>query len=252
MNHLLIGAADKTERLLQITRSPFLLVDDGPIADAFLATFTRAKRFNPTQHSFNPLRGIDYKGARDFAAALYTASPQGENTLTVRNGKRSLARLLLTNTTRLDELGSDDPRDVEALDTVQDLLLSPVLRRVLCNPTNFSFKGMVVAKIDRAQLGDFDAFILASLLIGQCKGQVIVPDGGFYLRDFYTTLIRQNRLTVGIQYLEELTPKLQQAVLSVKDKTIYRTTREDAERLIFFTKHTEPRNITDLEGDNYL
>jgi hypothetical protein len=252
MNALLIGNADKTERLLQIAQPPFLLIDDGPIADAFLETFPRAKLFDPTVHSFNPLRGMDYKRARDFAAAVYTASPQGENTLTVRNGKRALTRLLLDNPGRLDHLKSSGEADAEALATIEDLLLSPVLRRVLCNPTNFSFKGSVVARIDRAELGDFDAFVLASLLIGQYQGQVIVPDFGFYGRDFYTAFIRQNRLTAALTSLSEVPPKLQQALLGIKDKTIYRTTLEDAERLIIYTKHTEPRNIVGLEGDEFL
>lgn len=252
MNSLLIGDADKTERLLQITTGSFLLIDDGPVADAFLENFPRAKLFDPTVHNFNPLRGMDYKRARDFAAALYIASPQGENTLTVRNGKRVLTRLLLDNPTSLDSLKSSREADQEALATIDDLLLSPVLKRVLCNPTNFSFKGQIVARIDRAQLGDFDAFVLASLLIGQYQGQVIVPDFGFYGRDFHTTLMRQNRLTAGLTFLSETSPKLQQALLGIKDKTVYRTTLEDAERLIIYTKHTEPRNIVGLEGDEFL
>ena len=47
------------------------------------------------KHSFNPLTNIDYKKAREIADILYTVSPQGENTLTVRNGKRALLKMLL-------------------------------------------------------------------------------------------------------------------------------------------------------------
>lgn len=237
MLHLLIGTGDKTQRLLEVTKPGFLLIDDGPIADAFLEHFPKARLFDPTVHSFNPLRGIDYKHARDFASIVYTASPEGENTLTVRNGRRALTRLLLSSS-RLDQLEGSSPGEVEASETVADILLSPVLQKVLCNPTNFSFKGSIVAKIDRALLGDVDSFILASFLIGQFKGQVIVPDFGFYGRDFYSSLFRQNRLTVGVNQLEELSKPLQQACLAVKDKTIYRTTREDAERLIFYVNPT--------------
>lgn len=140
-NHLLIGTADKTQRFLDLAHSPFLLIDDGPIASAFLERYRKAKLFDTTKHSFNPLRGIDYKRARDFASALYTASPQGENTLTVRNGKRALTRLLLSGPERLSDLpsSSKDPGEAEAIATVADMLLSPVLEHVLCNPTNFSF-----------------------------------------------------------------------------------------------------------------
>jgi hypothetical protein len=261
-NHLLVGSADKTERLLNLTPHGFLLIDDGPIADVFLSRFPRAKLFDPTQHSFNPVKGIDYKRARDFATALYTASPEGKDTLTVRNGKRALTRLLLANPTRLDRLTSSSEADTEALATIEDLLLSPVLRRVLCKPTNFSFKGSVVAKIDRAQLGDFDAFILASLLIGQSQGQVIVPDFGFYGRPLHTILIRQDRLIAGINFLTELESSLQQAVLTMEEKTAYRTTTEDARNLLpyFHCAYsgdeartiTKPSHFTELDEHEYL
>src|SRR3954469_21925391 len=43
MNLLHVGRADPTQFVLQC-HGPFLLVDDGPIADAFLAQFPRAKQ----------------------------------------------------------------------------------------------------------------------------------------------------------------------------------------------------------------
>lgn len=227
-NHLLVGSADKTERLLTLTKPGFLLVDDGPIADAFLARFSRAKLFDPAQHSFNPLKGMDYKRARDFATTLYTAFPEGKDTLTVRNGKRALTRLLMANHSRLDRIKSNNEADAEAIATIDDLLLSPVLRRVLCTSGGFRFKGSVVARIDRAELGDFDAFVLASLLFGQTKGQVIIPDFGFYGRPLHANLIWQNRLTCGVNYLVELEPKLRQATLNIKDKSGSGCTFEDA------------------------
>src|SRR4051812_39692814 len=107
-NHLLVGTADKTEQLLQLTPPGFLLIDDGPIADAYLAHFPRAKLFDISHHSFNAVRGMDYKRARDFAQIVYTASPEGKDTLTVRNGKRALTKLLLSGPTRLDKIQSAD------------------------------------------------------------------------------------------------------------------------------------------------
>jgi hypothetical protein len=223
-NKLLIGNADKTAQLLQVPPG-FLLIDDGQIADAFLAHFARAKLFDVAEHSFNPLKGIDYKRARDFAAAVYTASPQGENTLTVRNGKRAMVKALLDNPSRLDRLKTDNE---EVVATIDDLLLSPVLRQVLCNPTNFSFKGSVVARLDRAILGDFDAFVLASLLIGQSQGQIIIPDFGFYGRPLHMSLIRQNRLTAGVRTLSQLSKELQQELLTFPNKMALGCTYEDA------------------------
>jgi hypothetical protein len=54
-----------------------------------------ARIFDPLKHSFNPLAHLGYKEARQTADVLYTVSPRGENTLTVRNGKRALLRSLL-------------------------------------------------------------------------------------------------------------------------------------------------------------
>jgi hypothetical protein len=48
------------------------------------------------------------------------------------------------------------------------MLLSPVLRGVLCRWSNFSFRegrSSIVARINRAEIGEHDARILASLLI---------------------------------------------------------------------------------------
>jgi hypothetical protein len=53
-NKLIIGLADKTAELLP-AKPGFLLIDDGPVADAFLQKFERAKQFAPHSHSFNLL-----------------------------------------------------------------------------------------------------------------------------------------------------------------------------------------------------
>jgi hypothetical protein len=56
----------------------------------------RSRIFDPQKYSFNPLNNIDYRKAREIAEVLYTIAPQGENTLTVRNGKRALLKADLT------------------------------------------------------------------------------------------------------------------------------------------------------------
>jgi hypothetical protein len=33
--------------------------------------------FDPAKHCFNPLKGLDYKNARELAEILYALSPQG-------------------------------------------------------------------------------------------------------------------------------------------------------------------------------
>lgn len=99
---------------------------------------------------------------------------------------------MLDGPERLDKLDRDygkaDVGPLEALATVDDILISPVLRRVLCNPTNFSFKptSKILARIDRTELGEHDSLVLALLLMSHFKGQFVLPDGGFFLRDVHT------------------------------------------------------------------
>jgi hypothetical protein len=137
------------------------IVDDVP-------EVSRARVFDPLKHSFNPLKAIRHRKAREIADILYTVSPQGENTLTVRNGKRALLKMLLEGPKALDKLPRDysktDVGPLEVFATVDDILVSPVLRRALGNPTNFSFNpnSKILARIDRAELGDFDSLFSAS------------------------------------------------------------------------------------------
>src|ERR1043166_9742997 len=115
----------------------FFLIDDGPIADHFLAEQKRAVLFDPNKHSFNPLKAITYQKARQFASTLYGS--EGKDTLTVRNGKRALARAFL-NSKYLDKLTFPERRwgaskallydELEAQAMVDDILLSPLLRDV--------------------------------------------------------------------------------------------------------------------------
>ncbi|TQF41153.1 hypothetical protein UNPF46_08515 [Bradyrhizobium sp. UNPF46] len=187
---------------------------------------------------------MDYRRAREFIAVLDAVFPEGENTLTKKNANFVLLNALLDEPTRLDKLLRGDKRDPAKQDAHQKiatLLLSPVLREVLCKPTDFSMQGIVLARLDRAVLGDFDAFVLANLLVSQFNGQVVVPDFGFYGREHHMPLIRQNRLVAGVNTLSEVPLKLQQALLTIPTKIASRTTSDDAETLAKykgFTPHT--------------
>jgi hypothetical protein len=119
----------------------------------------------------------------------------------VRNGKRALLKALLI-AGRLDRWAPENPRDpaeAEVKAMLDDLLASPVLRKVLCNPTNFSLKndGKVFARINRAEFGEFDSLVLGLFLMAHYKGQVVVPDFGFYGREAHIALIREKRLIAG-------------------------------------------------------
>jgi hypothetical protein len=217
MNQLFVGL---TKQVDPPTRGLFIH-DEVP-------DISRARIFDPTKHSFNPLKDIDYRKARALADVLYTAYPQGDNTLTVRNGKRALLKALLS-ANRLDRIEGDP--EVEGM--IDDLLQSPVLKRVLCNPTNFSFSpnSLILARLNRAELGDFDALILGLFLIGHFKGQLVIPDGGFYLRDTHLSLIREERLIAGVNFLSEFTPKLRNSVLLIDDKIADGALYDDAVEL---------------------
>lgn len=63
------------------------------------------------------------------------------------------------------------------------------------------------------------------------KGQMVVPDFGFYGREAHVSLIRETRLIAGVYTLQELSPKLRQSVLLIKNKAAAGTTFDDAEIL---------------------
>jgi hypothetical protein len=225
MNSLHLGIADTTDWLRDHAAPPFLYIGDTP--DIFLTK--RVRVFDPHKHHFNPLIGITPERAVAVADIIYAADPGGESTLTVRNGKRALARMLVT-TTRLDKLTGNpkDPAQAEALAAVDALLFFPTLKDIFCSGRQFDFDGTVVARIDRAQLGDKQALALALFLMQQHKGQIVVSDGGFYLCPLHTLFIRQSRLAVAVNFLAELPPRLRQAVLQIEHKEGAGCSHEDA------------------------
>lgn len=191
----------------------------------------RSRVFDPLIHHFNPLRGVNYKRARELSEVIYTAFPQGENTLTVRNGKRALLRALMSFN-RLDRIKGDE----EVMGLVGDILASPVLSKVFCGGKQFSFNpdAVVIARIDRRELGDFDALMLGLFLLATYQGQVVVPELGFYGRDAHAALIREGRLIAGVDSLGDLPPRLSRAALSIKDKIARAALFEDAKTLALY------------------
>src|SRR5262249_22987481 len=99
-------------------------------------------------------------------------------------------------------------------------------------------EGTTVAKLDRATLGDFDAFVLSCLLISQHQGQIIVPDFGSYGHPLHMSLIRQRRLTAGVRTLDAL--PFDTLLFDVKYGS--RCTPEDAETLAKYAGLTPGRN----------
>jgi len=116
---------------------------------------------------------------------------------------------------------------------LDDLLTSPVLRKVFCDKPNFKFKscGVNLVRLNRAELGEHDALVLGLCVMSLFKEQVVVDDFGFYGRDAHVSLIREGRLIAGVSTLAELSPKLRQNVLLIEEKVGRRATFDDAETL---------------------
>jgi hypothetical protein len=98
----------------------------------------------------------------------------------------------------------------------------------------------IVARINRAELGNYDARILGALLISQFIRQIIVPDFAFYARPFLTFLIRENRLIAGVYTLLELDEKMQRCLLV--DTVGAGCTYEDATVLAKYDGHVPGTN----------
>lgn len=220
MNQLYVGLGQQIE----LPRGGFLFVDDE------LPEIPRARIFDPKcLVNFNPLKDINDIKARRLAQILYTIYPEGESTLTVRNGKRSMVPALM-EAKSLDTVRGDD----EIMGTLNDVLVSPTLRRIFCGKGHtFSFnpRSVILARINREELGEFDALVLGLFLMEQYPGQLVVPDFGFYGRDVHSGLLRSNRLIVGVRFLSELPPKLRRNAMLIEEKVAMGAIYEDAVEL---------------------
>lgn len=232
MNTLIVGT-DKTP-LLHHLPDRFLLIDDGPIVDLLDIPPRRAvTHFNAQEHTINPLKDMSYKRARDFVSILNAVFPEGDNTLTRRYSNYILLKALLARPKNLASLVPASKDTMDAYQQVQTLLLSPVLKRVLTNPTNMSLKGTVVARLDRAVLGDFDAFVLGNLLASLYDGPVVIPDFGFYACALHRALIRQGRLNAGVNSFDEV-PDFRNELLLIERKLGRGCTPDDAKLLALY------------------
>lgn len=239
MNKLFVGFSKQ----IDVPKCGCLFIDDEVPK---LPSWRRAKIFDPNKHSFNPLEGMDYRKATAFVDMLLALMPGGENTLTKEEAEYILLEALLSAPQSLETLieASKDAMREKARRMIGRLLLSPVLRDVFCKPTNFSFKkgSVVLARLSRAEFGDFDCLALGLALMAQFKGQVVIPDFGFYGREAHIGLIREKRLIAGVNTLGELPPKLRQSVLLIKDKVASGATYEDAETLALYERHVRGTN----------
>lgn len=232
MNAIIVGK-DKTPTIQHLPDT-FLLIDDGDLIESLPLPKRRAVTiFDVAKHHFNPLKDMDYRKAREFIQVLDAVYPEGTNTLTRKNSNFILLQTLLDKPEKLSKLlspKSKDPAHTDAYQKIQTLLLSPVLRSVLDEPTNVSFKGIILARLNRAELGEFDSFVLANFLISQYRGNVVIPDFGFYACPIHSALLRENRLIAGINSFDEV-PTFKQRLLLAQKRIPSHCTAEDAEIL---------------------
>jgi hypothetical protein len=110
----------------------------------------------------------------------------------------------------------------EVEEMVDELLFTDVARSCLCSDRDFAFSGKnrkVFARLNRVELGDDDALAIGLFLLTRYKGQVIIEDGGFYLRDMHVSLIREGRLITRVNHLEELPLKLRKTALQMSERS---------------------------------
>lgn len=226
---LIIGS--DTSQILEHLPSTFLFIDDGELISRL--TFPRRRRVTRldfSKHSVNPIRNIDYFKAVGFTEILKSAYPEGPNTLTKATFEFQLLEALLSKPRNLATLIEDTKETQYTYQKIQRLLLSPVLKNFLTRPTNFSFSGIIIAKINPAELGWFDSFVLANVLINGYKGPIVISDYGTYPCPFHLSLIKQDRITARVNWLSELPDKLRNAFL-LGDTLPATCTFEDAETL---------------------
>ena len=245
MNLLFVGtkSADlilaKLEELYRRS-GHFLLIDDGPIIDQFVRR-TRRKytELDFSKYSFNPLAGMNDLRAEEFVAIIDALFPEGATTLTRKNSNHLIFKTLKSKPRTLETLFQKlvpaNPKDTDFKDAAQKIeriLLVDVLRRVFQTRQNFTVRGILLARINRAELGDFTSKALAYFLIARYTGQVVIPAFGKYGRSFHLPLIDQDRLIAGVNHLSE--SDLRNDLLLIKDRKAGGCLPEDAEILASF------------------
>lgn len=245
MNVLLIGR-DSRPLLPHIPNDNFLLIDDGPVADEVLGSSRTVRTFDPLKDSFDCLRDMDDRKARTLWDVLKGIFPEGESTLTKATAEYQILSALLDQPEALSTLVPDTKDTRYAYQLIQKLLMSDIIRNVLepvsKGKSEFSFQGTIVARLDRAQHGEFACFVLGNFLISQYAGTIIVPDFGFYAIPSHQQLIRQNRLIAGINSFDEL-PAFKNRFLQFDEKIGSVCTLADAELLATYAGILPDREV---------
>lgn len=265
MNVLAVGT-NITDVILDKLRGlrSFLLVDDGPMIDEFISrtrldyTELDFSRHDDQLPRFNPLSRMNDLRAENFVADLDILILGGDNTLTRKNANHLIYKTLVTmkpkNLDKLFKLLMPlSPKDVEFKDAAQKierLLLSSVLRRVFTGKPNFTIRGILLARINRAELGDFASRALTYFLIDRYPGQIVIPRFGLYGRKHHASLIEQDRLIAGVNYLSE--SELEDELLLIEEKIPNFCLYDDAVRLAKYAGLMPDPTRVDNDYNNYI
>lgn len=133
-----------------------------------LPDWRRPILFDPLEHSFNPLKDRTYRTSCEIVEIFDALFSRGDSTLTKDTGLDFIADALEGAAESFADLipppdKSSSTGHVWAYGKVPKMLRSPVLRKVFCSRPNFTFKrgAATLARLNRAELGDFDARVLA-------------------------------------------------------------------------------------------
>jgi hypothetical protein len=132
------------------------------------------------------------------------------------------------------------------LNKLGTLLMSPMIRNIVGqeHTTISDETTVIIANLDRAKLGDITARLLGGLLITRSTGNVLVNDYGFFSAPLP---LPQNRFTLAVNFLDELSQRLRSDVLGIERKFVFKTHRKDADELSFHVGLMNPRVLVDLD-----
>jgi hypothetical protein len=263
MNVLNVGLTQTP--LLQSLPKRFLFIDDGPLIEQLTFTDQPSATFLDLKTDrFNPVSNMNEMKADAFIDIIDATFPQGRSTLTNRYSNHIIFKALLDSPQRLSTLvdppaSNTDIYQKDAFEKIERLLMYEVLETFLDRPTNLSFTvrrqgkrdtpKTIIAKLDRAALGDRVCFVLANFLIANYSGTVVIPDFGFYQCPFHRQLIRDRRLIAGVNSLVEV-PKFKQDLLLFDQKSASHCTLEDAELLAdYMGLYPDPTRVDNPRND---
>jgi hypothetical protein len=103
---------------------------------------------------------------------------------------------------------------------------------------------IVIANLNRAAVGDRDAFMLGSFLLARAEAPVYIGDLGFFRSDHLAGLFSRGGYTAAVRFLDDLAPGLRRAVMDpATDKYVFQTVRKDAEELAFYVGVDNPQTL---------